>query len=175
LSSLFNYLTKRKELRHNEYLKDLELKDKERERKFKIEEKMIDKSIDAHIEAFSQIIRIFGLVKAYYKEKSLIMTPEKKKELWGLISSLHAWRCNKGFLLEKTLREQIGEVVKVGGDIEKAETDYKDFNNELWEILWETTQRLIGALEAIQKEYNPLYDLNIKLPEIEIRRKKSMV
>lgn len=82
LTSFFNYKTKMRELKHNEHLKELELKDREKERKFKIEEKMIEKSIQAHVEAYGKIMAIFELVNRYYTaETGLLISPTKKKRM----------------------------------------------------------------------------------------------
>ena len=168
LSSLFNYLTKRKELRHNEYLKELELKDREKERKFKVEEKMIERSIKAHTEAFSQLVRIFELVNEYYTgEGTLEMPTEKSEELSKLIVALDDWRSSKGFFLEKTIRQQIGLVAHLVTLSLRSSTMRHPILDP-WHQTYRTIKGLLDALENISKQYNPLYDLNIKLPEIEI-------
>jgi|GEM_PF-5523382 len=169
LSSLFNHLTKRKELRHNEYLKELELKDRAKERKFKVEEKMIEKSIEAHMEAFSQLVKIFGLVNEYYSADGALYFPseEKRKELFDLLIKLDSWRSSKGFFLEKNIRERIGLVVRLAERALRPGTKPDHPKMDIWRQLWSTIQGLIGALETILKEYNPLYDLNIKFPELE--------
>lgn len=168
LTSLFNYLIKRKELTHNEYLKEIELRDREKERKFKVEEKMIEKSIETHLEAFNRLVRIFGVVNQYYTADGTLEIPaENRKEIFDLLEELDDWRRSKGFFLEKTIRQQIGFVANLAQRVMNPRFKPVHPKMDIWEQLYRTIKGLIGALEIILKEYNPLYDLNIKLPKIE--------
>jgi hypothetical protein len=168
LNFLFNYLSKNKEFKHNEYLKKLELEQREKERKFKIEEKMIEKSIETHLEAFNRLVRIFGIVNQYYTaDGTLEIQAENRKEIFDLLKELDDWRRSKGFFLEKTIRQQIGFVASLAQRAMSPGFKPVHPKMDIWEQLYRTIKGLIEALEIILKEYNPLYDLNIKLPEIE--------
>lgn len=151
----------------NYFLKKLELKDRERERKFKVEEKMIERSIEAHMEAFDQIRKIFRLVNRNYAgEGTLVMSKEEEKELSELFTKLNEWR-TKGFFLEKTIRKQIDRVIDLGGRALESPSKTHKPKMDILHQLWTTTNGLVDAFEIILKEYNPLYDLNIKLREFE--------
>jgi hypothetical protein len=168
LNFLFNHLNKNKEFKHNEHLKKLELEQREKERKFKVEEKMIEKSIEAHMEAFDQIINIFRLVnRSYAGEGTLVMSNEEEKNLSELFTKLNEWQRTKGFFLEKTIREQIGRVVDLGGRALGSPSKTHKPKMDILYQLWTATNGLVDALETILKEYNPLYDLNIKLRQFE--------
>jgi hypothetical protein len=168
LNFLFNYLSKNKEFKHNEHLKKLELEQREKERKFKIEEKMIERSLEAHMEAFSQLVKIFDLVNEYYTGKgTLDMPTAKSEELFKLIAALDEWRSSKGFFLEKTIHKQIGLVAHLVTLSLKPST-ISHPSLDPWHQSYRTIKGLLSALDNIFKQYNPLYDLNIKLPEIGI-------
>jgi hypothetical protein len=79
LTFLFDHLNKNREFKHNEHLKKLELEQMEKERKFKVEEKMIEKSIDTHMELFSLVQRVFGLVNSYYAADGTLVPEELDK------------------------------------------------------------------------------------------------
>jgi len=146
---LFPYLIKKKEL------------------KFRIEEKMIERSIEAHMEAFDQIRKIFRLVERNYAgEGTLVMSNEEEKELSELFTKFNEWR-TKGFFLEKTIRKQIDRVIDLGGRALGSPSKTHKPKMDILYQLWTTTNGLIDALETVLKEYNPLYDLNIKLREFE--------
>ena len=168
LSSLFNHLTKRKELRHNEYLKELELKDRAKERKFKVEEKMIERSVEAHIEAFGRVIEIFGIVNWFYRANGTLKMPEEReKHLRNLFRQLQEWNNSKGLFLEKTIHEQIGFVTNIAPLALAGSPRTKKEKLDIWTQLDRAIEGLLKALEMVFKEYNPLYDMNIKLPEIQ--------
>ncbi|MGB8658415.1 MAG: hypothetical protein WCE90_11645 [Candidatus Zixiibacteriota bacterium] len=152
----------------NYFLKRLELKDREKERKFKVEEKMIERSIEAHMEALDQITKIFSLVNRIYAgDGTLVMSNEEEKELSEFFRKLNEWLRTKGFFLEKTIREQIGRVIDLGGRALGSPSQTHKPKMDILYQLWTTTHGLVDALETILKEYNPLYDLNIKLREFE--------
>jgi hypothetical protein len=168
LNFLFNHLNKNREFEHNEHLKKLELEQREKERKFKVEEKMIEKSIETHLEAFNRLVRIFGVVNQYYTADGTLQIPgENRKEIFDLLEELDDWRRSKGFFLEKTIRQQIGFVANLAQRAMNPRFKPVHPKMDIWEQLYRTIKGLIEALEIILKEYNPLYDLNIKLPKIE--------
>jgi len=164
LSSLFNHLTKRKELRHNEYLKELELKDRAKERKFKVEEKMIEKSIEAHKNAWGLVLQLLGLIDEWVEVgEDQPIPPLLQNELHSLLGQLRDFNLQEGFFLEKRIRQQIEGItllvihkVTPGREPELSGTLISK------EII-KTTEWLRVALEAILKEYNPLYDLGTEL------------
>jgi hypothetical protein len=167
LTSLFNYLTKRKELKHNEHLKELDLKDREKERKFKVEEKMIEKSIEAHMEAYNRLDRVFDYVNSFYTaDGRLVMPDEKRTELYDMLLEFGDWKSSNGFLLERKVCDQLGTAVGLARRVLKNGAKLSLPQMDIWKETWKAVHELRTALESISKEYNPLYDLNIKPPEI---------
>ena len=168
LTFLFNHLNKNREFKHNEHWKKLELEQREKERKFKVEEKMIERSIEAHIEAFGRVIEIFGIVNWFYGANGTLKMPEEReKHLRNLFRQLQEWNNSKGLFLEKTIQKQIGFVTNIAPLALAGSPRTKKEKLDIWTQLYRTIEGLLKALEMVFKEYNPLYDMNIKLPEIE--------
>jgi hypothetical protein len=167
LTSLFNYLIKRKELKHNEYLKEIELRDREKERKFKVEEKMIEKSIEAHKGAWSRVLRMNGFVNQYVGGGEDRQVPEDVwDKFYQLLVEVRDWNDSEGLFMEKRVRRQLDLVVVLG--LQELRPGKKPYHPDM-DIFMQMTRAITvlrNALETIMKEYNPLYDLDIELPEI---------
>ena len=170
LTFLFNHLNKNREFKHNEHLKKLELEQREKERKFIVGEKMIEKGIDAHTEAYTRVQQIFRFVNEYYSAEGTLVPPdeEKREQLKELLLELGKWGNAKGFFLDKTVKKQLESIVTLGILALRSPERAIPRNRDIWAEMWRAVHGLRDALEAISKEYNPLYDLGIKLPEIEI-------
>jgi hypothetical protein len=130
---------------------------------------MIERSIDAHMELFNRANRVFAFIDSYYTADGTLALPdeEKSNELHGLLVELHKWTNSKGFFLDKTIKKQIGLVIGLGERARKPGAKVVSPKMDVGEQMWRAMNGLREALETIMKEYNPLYDLNIKLPEID--------
>lgn len=167
LNFLFNYWNKNREFEHSKDLKKLEIEQREKERKFRVGEKMIDKGIDAHMEAYTRVQQIFGFVNEYYSAEGTLVPPDdqKRKELGDLLVELNDWKNRKGFFLDKTVKQQIDSVV-ASGIMALGPGRRVELPRDIWEEMWRAINGLRDALETISKEYNPLYDLNVKLRKL---------
>jgi hypothetical protein len=170
LNFLFNYLNKNKEFKHNEHLKKLELEQREKERKFKVEEKMIEKSIEAHKGAWSRVLRMNGFVNQYVGAAEDREIPESVRDkFYDLVVEVRDWNDSEGLFMEKRVRRQLDYVVVLA--LQELRPGRKPYhpNMDIFSEMTRAIQGLRKALETIMNRYNPLYDLDIELPEIESR------
>ena len=174
LTFLFNHLNKNRELKHDEHLKKLELEQREKERKFIVEQKMIEKSIEAHQNAWGLVLRLLGLVDEYLGIGKDRPIPDcAQRELYKLLKELGDFNLSEGFFLEKRIRQQIEGITLVL--IHKLTPGEKPdlSGTAISKEILKTAEWLLTALEAILKEYNPLYDLGIELPGLDAPENQS--
>jgi hypothetical protein len=168
LTSLFNHLTKRKELRHNEHLKELELKDRAKERKFKVEEKMIEKAFDAlaegwhlwnqtgiRLKVYEEAVKAGGLERAQ---------GDAHRDVENILISMDQWFARSEFFLPRRVRNSCREMHQLL---------LHDFIGVIPREIPETTlhklneagKNVRSALESILEDYHPFYKMVPSRPE----------
>ena len=166
LKSYFESRNKKIELEHDKSLKELELRDREKERKFKVEEKIIEKSIEMHIQAHIKMMEIFLIVNQYYVSSGILVIPDGEKERFKtLLSGLQSWMNLNKLFLNKKISERMSEVI-YWASMALSRNIEPPPRADIWKNTYETIKGIQNALEAIFKEYNPFYDLDVKIPKL---------
>lgn len=77
------------------------------------------------------------------------------------------WNRSIGLFLEKEIHKQIHLAGNIGYRALRQNLKPPPPKLDPWNQFYRTIQGLKTTLEQILKEYNPLYDLNVKFPKIE--------
>jgi hypothetical protein len=166
LTSLFNYLTKRKELKHNEHLKELDLKDREKERKFKIEEKMIEHCIESLQGLFNFLRRIGSeLVLFEQLDKKHLDSEEGRercqKRIKDILFEVEKWLELNSIFLPGEIKNEFESLLSLLQQ-EFIGCIPPDVHDTIWKKLNEQLAKTSKSIEQILKEYNPFYDRKIR-------------
>jgi hypothetical protein len=158
LTSLFNYL-----------IKTIELRDREKERKFKIEEKMIERSISSLIELFirlGQMNILFLEFQISDKKHADIeeWRQEEQKKIAQALKETEKWFAVNGFHLPKEITDECKHLFDEVAH-EFAEVIPYEMNEEVWKKLHQRIIQIKTAVEEIMKEYNPFYNMKIRSTE----------
>lgn len=149
----------------NYFLKKLELKDREKERKFKIEEKMIERSIGSLIELFNFLgpmdILFLKFQTADKKHADIEGWRQKRQEkIMQALEETEKWFAVNGFYLPKEITDKCRHFFYEVAH-EFAGVIPHEMNEEVWIKLHQRIIQIKTAVEEIMKEYNPFYNIKI--------------
>jgi hypothetical protein len=167
LTFLFNYLNKTREFEHNEQLKKVEVEQREKERRFRVEEKMIDRAFDALAEGW-HLWNQTGIRLKVYEEAGKGGLErgqgDAHRDVESILISMDQWFPRSEFFLPRRVRNSCREMHQL------LLHDFigvipREIPATTLQKLNEAGKNLGAALESILEEYHPFYNTGSVRPE----------